>query len=37
VTFVVDDTGTVVDEWPFGFATDDMTWDLSKLLEKEPT
>ena len=35
VTYVVDDTGTVVVEWPFGFDTDDMTSDLSTLLNKE--
>lgn len=37
VTYVVDDTGTVVVEWPFGLATDDMTSDLSTLLNKERT
>lgn len=37
VTYVVDDTGTVVDEWPFGLATDDMTSDLTSLLNKEQT
>ncbi|MEP7112013.1 MAG: SCO family protein [Ilumatobacteraceae bacterium] len=38
VTYVVDDTGTVVVEWPFGLDTDDMTSDLSTLLKsKEST
>jgi protein SCO1 len=37
VTFVVDDTGTVVVEWPFGLATDAMTSDLSTLLTEERT
>jgi protein SCO1/2 len=37
VTYVVDDTGTVVVEWPFGFDTADMTADLRTLLEEEPT
>ncbi len=35
VTYVVDDTGTVVVEWPFGLDTDGMTSDLSILLNKE--
>mgnify|MGYP001220048775 CR=1 FL=1 len=35
VTYVVDDTGHVVVEWPFGMAPDDMAADLSTLLEKE--
>ena len=33
VTYVVDDTGTVVVEWPFGFDSLDMTADLKALLE----
>jgi protein SCO1/2 len=37
VTYVVDDTGTVVDEWPFGLATDDMRSDLLTLLNREQT
>lgn len=37
VTYVVDDTGTVVVEWPFGLATDDMTSDLLTLLNREQT
>ena len=37
VTYVVDDTGTVVDEWPFGLATAAMTSDLTTLLDKERT
>jgi protein SCO1/2 len=37
VVFVVDDTGTVVVEWPFGFESRDMTSDISYLLDKEPT
>lgn len=35
VTYVIDDTGTVRVEWPFGFATDDMTSDLHILLTEE--
>jgi protein SCO1/2 len=35
VTYVVDDTGTVVDEWPFGLETDAMTSDLKTLLREE--
>lgn len=34
VTYVVDDTGTVVVEWPFGFTVESMTSDLSTLLKK---
>lgn len=34
VTYVVDDTGTVVVEWPFGFGSDDMASDLAALLRK---
>lgn len=37
VTYVVDDGGKVVVEWPFGFMADDMTSDLRALLEKERT
>jgi len=37
VTYVVDDTGTVAVEWPFGFETTRMTADLRTLLEKEST
>ncbi len=37
VTYVVDDTGTVVVEWPFGLDTEAMTSDLSSLLNKEAT
>lgn len=32
VTYVVDDTGTVVVEWPFGFESDDMVSDLTAIL-----
>jgi protein SCO1/2 len=35
VTYVVDDTGTVVVEWPFGFDSEAMTSDLRTLLEEE--
>lgn len=35
VTYVVDDTGTVVVEWPFGFDSEAMTSDLRILLEEE--
>lgn len=35
VTYVVDDTGRVVVEWPFGMTPDDMAADLTTLLEKE--
>ncbi len=34
-TFVVDDTGTVAVEWPFGFEPAAMTADLTTLLEQE--
>ncbi len=37
VTYVVDDTGTVVVEWPFGMDSRDMTSDLTTLLDKEQT
>jgi protein SCO1/2 len=32
VTYVVDDQGTVVDEWPFGFTSENMAADLRTLL-----
>lgn len=32
ITYVVDDTGTVVVEWPFGFASEHMAADLTTLL-----
>lgn len=35
VTYVVNDTGTVLVEWPFGFDTELMTADLETLLAKE--
>ncbi|MFV0309263.1 MAG: SCO family protein [Desertimonas sp.] len=35
VTYVVDDTGRVVVEWPFGFAAQDMTTDLNTLLQED--
>jgi protein SCO1/2 len=35
MTYVVDDTGTVRVEWPFGFETDAMTADLRLLLRKD--
>lgn len=34
VTYVVDDTGSVVVEWPFGFDSEQMTEDLNTLLEE---
>lgn len=34
VTYVVDDTGTVVVEWPFGFDAEFMTSDLETLLAR---
>lgn len=34
VTYVVDDTGTVVVEWPFGFTVESMASDLSTLLKE---
>lgn len=37
VTYVVDDRGTVVVEWPFGFDSEAMTSDLKILLEEEHT
>lgn len=35
VTYVVDDTGTVVVEWPFGFDSELMAKDLNILLEAD--
>lgn len=35
ITYVIDDTGTVVVEWPFGFESTDMASDLRYLLTKE--
>lgn len=35
VTYVVDDTGTVVVEWPFGFEDESMTADIRTLLNEE--
>lgn len=37
MTYVVDDRGTVVVEWPFGFETEAMTADLTLLLRKDPS
>lgn len=37
VTYVVDDSGTVVVEWPFGFGSDDMVADLKAILERSST
>lgn len=34
VTYVVDDRGQVVVEWPFGFESEAMTSDLNMLLER---
>jgi len=34
ITYVVDDTGTVVVEWPFGFTIESMTSDLNALLKE---
>lgn len=34
--YVVDDTGTVVVEWPFGLDAESMAHDLKILLEREP-
>lgn len=34
-TYVVNDQGLVVVQWPFGFATDDMASDLKVLLKEE--
>ena len=34
VTYVVDDSGKVAVEWPFGFDSDEMAQDLSTLLKK---
>lgn len=35
VTYVIDDTGTVVVEWPFGFEPASMTDDFQTLLDQE--
>lgn len=35
MTYVVDDTGSVVVEWPFGFESADMAHDITHLLNKE--
>lgn len=35
ITYVVDDTGTVVDELPFGMAAEDIAHDLSTLLQED--
>lgn len=35
ITYVVDDTGTVIDELPFGMAADDIAHDLSTLLQED--
>jgi protein SCO1/2 len=37
VTYVIDDTGQVVVEWPFGFDSRSMTSDLTTLLRKDTT
>jgi protein SCO1 len=37
ITYVVDDSGTVVVEWPFGFDTELMAADLELLLERSDT
>ncbi|HSJ28112.1 MAG TPA: SCO family protein [Acidimicrobiia bacterium] len=37
ITYVIDDTGTVVVEWPFGFHHDAMTSDLKTILERKKT
>ncbi len=34
VTYVIDDTGTVVVEWPFGFEIENMTADITALLDR---
>ena len=34
VTYVIDDTGTVVVEWPFGFEIENMTADIKALLDR---
>lgn len=36
-TYVIDDTGTVRVEWPFGFTSDDMASDLTALLKETQT
>lgn len=35
ITYVVDDRGTVVVEWPFGFESEAMASDLTLLLERD--
>lgn len=35
VTYVVDDTGTVAVEWPFGFDSEDMSSDIRTLLQED--
>lgn len=35
ITYVIDDTGTVLVEWPFGTEPDAMADDLSVLLEQQ--
>jgi protein SCO1/2 len=37
VTYIVDDTGTVLVEWPFGLETDAMASDLEILLTRDDT
>lgn len=37
LTYVVDDTGVVAVEWPFGFESESMTADMKTLLEEERT
>ena len=34
ITYVVDDSGTVRVEWPFGFESEHMTTDLTALLTR---
>ncbi len=34
LTYVIDDTGTVRVEWPFGFSSEDMAADMESLLEE---
>jgi protein SCO1/2 len=36
LTYVIDDSGTVAVEWPFGFDSRDMTADLKTLLAEDP-
>lgn len=35
ITYVIDDTGTVLVEWPFGFPTESMASDLDILLTRQ--